>query len=114
MGRSKRSVGRGRRQQTFEREDSGIGVHERRVGGDRAPERLHGHGHVDDDDAVLRGGLADADVLLRLHGDMGEGDELRGDAQAGELRGHCQWISEGDEAGRSAKEGGRGWAVLLP
>jgi len=45
---------------------------------------------------------------------MGEGDELRGDAQAGELRGHCQWISEGDEAGRSAKEGGRGWAVLLP
>lgn len=71
----------------FEREDSGIGVHERRVGGDRAPERLHGHGHVDDDDAVLRGGLADADVLLRLHGDMGEGDELRGDAQAGEREG---------------------------
>jgi len=34
---------------------------------------------------------------------MGEGDELRGDAQAGELRGHCQWISEGDEGGRSAR-----------
>ena len=36
---------------------------------------------------------------------MGEGDELRGDAQAGELRGHCQWISEGDEGGRSARMG---------
>ena len=70
---------------TFEGEDPGIGVHEGGVGGDGAAERLHGHGHVNDDDAVLRGGLADADVLLRLHGDVGEGDELRRDAQAGEL-----------------------------
>lgn len=68
----------------FEGEDPGVGVHEGGVGGDGPSERLHGHGHVDDDDAVLRGGLADADVLLRLHGDVGEGDELRRDAQAGE------------------------------
>lgn len=76
------TVGRG----TFECEDPGVGVHERGVGGDWASERLHGHGHVDDDDAVLRRGLADADVLLRLHGDMGEGDELRRDAEARQLR----------------------------
>ena len=41
-----------------------FGVHEGGVDGDGVAERLHGHGHVDDDDAVLRGGLADADVLV--------------------------------------------------
>jgi len=105
----------------FEREDSGVWVHERRVGGDGPSERLHGHGHVDDDDAVLRGGLADADVLLRLHGDMGEGDELRGDAQAGEREGlahgdggvgrrHGAEISleSGEEGGGG---GGDGWSL---
>ena len=49
----------------FEGEDPGVGVHEGGVDGDRVAERLHGHGHVDDDDAVLRGGLADADVLVK-------------------------------------------------
>ena len=48
----------------FEGEDPGVGVHEGGVDGDGAAERLHGHGHVNDDDAVLRGGLADADVLV--------------------------------------------------
>lgn len=69
---------------SFEGEDAGVGVHEGGVGGDGPAEGLRGHGHVDDDDAVLRGGLADADVFLRLHGDVGEGDELGRDPQAGE------------------------------
>jgi hypothetical protein len=87
---------------SFEREDPGVGVHERGVGGDGPAEGLAGHGHVDNDDAILRGGLPDADVPLRLHGDMGEGDELRRDPQAGEREG----LAHGD-GGVGRRHGGR-------
>lgn len=77
---------KGSARSTFEREDPGVGVHERRVGGNGPAEGLAGHGHVDDNDAVLRRGLPDADVPVRLHGDMGEGDELWRDPQARQLQ----------------------------
>ena len=92
----------------FEGEDSGVGVHERGVGGDGPAEGLHGHGQVDDDDAVLRRGLADADVLVRLHGDMGEGDELRRDPQAREREG----LAHGDGGVGRRHRDGRLWLDL--
>jgi hypothetical protein len=67
---------------TLESEDSGIGVHEGRVGSDRPAEGLIGHGHVDDDHAVLRRRFSHADVLVRLHRHVRESDELRVDPQA--------------------------------
>lgn len=67
---------------TLESEDSGIGVHECRVSGDRTAEGLIRHGHVDDDDAVLRRRFSDADVLVGLHRHVRERDELRVDPQA--------------------------------
>jgi hypothetical protein len=67
---------------TLESEDSGIGVHEGRVSGDRPAEGLIGHGHIDDDDAVLRRRFSHADVLVRLHRHVRERDELWVDPQA--------------------------------
>jgi len=92
----------GSRYLSFKREDPGVGVHERGVGGDGPAEGLAGHGHVDDDDAVLRRGLPDADVPVRLHGDVGEGDELRGDPQARQREG----LAHGD-GGVGRRHGGR-------
>ena len=61
----------------------------------RAPlHRLHGVGHVHDDDAVGHAGLAHADELLALHREIGERDALRVDARAREL-------GEGRGRGRS-------------
>jgi len=71
---------------TFKRENSGVRVHESGISGDRASEWLHGHGHVDHDDAVLRRGFPDANVLVRFHGDVREGDKLRVDAHASQLQ----------------------------
>ena len=93
---------RGSRYLSFEREDPGVGVHERGVGGNGPAEGLAGHGHVDDDDAVLRRGLPDADVPVRLHGDVGEGDELRRDPQARQREG----LAHGD-GGVGRRHGGR-------
>ena len=93
---------RGSRYLSFEREDPGVGVHERGVGGNGPAEGLAGHGHVDDDDAVLRRGLPDADVPVRLHGDVGEGNELRRDPQARQREG----LAHGD-GGVGRRHGGR-------
>lgn len=54
---------------TLERQDLGDRVHHRRVGGDRPAQRVRRVGHVDDDDLILLADLlADADELVRLHG----------------------------------------------
>ena len=71
---------------TFKRENSGVRVHKSGIGSDRASERLHWHGHVNHDDAVLRRGFPDANVLVRFHGDMRESDELRVDSDTCQLQ----------------------------
>mmetsp|Transcript_10474 Transcript_10474/g.36145 ORF Transcript_10474/g.36145 Transcript_10474/m.36145 type:complete len:1393 (-) Transcript_10474:82-4260(-) len=72
----------------LERDDLAVRVHQRRVRGDRPPHGLHGLLHVDDHDVVRaarsRPHLANANVLLALHGEVGEGDVLLVDAQAGQ------------------------------
>lgn len=71
---------------TLEGQDLLVRVHEGRVGSDGPPQRLHRHGHVDNDDTVGGGRLAHADELLRLHCDMRERHELLVDAQVRELQ----------------------------
>ncbi|PWS22811.1 hypothetical protein DKP78_16430, partial [Enterococcus faecium] len=87
----------------------GVGVHEGGVGRDGPAHGLRAHRQVDDDDAVQRGGLADADVFLRLHGDVGEGDELGRDPQAGER----ERLAHGD-GGVGRRHGERRLAVRSP
>lgn len=101
----------GSRKLSFKSEDSRIRVHESGVRSDGPPERLVGHAHVDNDHAVLGRRLPNANVLVRLHGDVGERDELRIDANAGKResllhgdrgvgRGHGCEIWAGEEARR--------------
>lgn len=61
-------------------------VHDGRVGGDGPPDGVHGVGHVDDDNlVVLSDLLADADELVRLHGEGVEAHVGRADPDIGEL-----------------------------
>lgn len=62
---------------TFQCKNSAIWIHQSWICSDWPPQRLHRHVHVDDHHTVLRRRLSDAYVLLRLHRNMRESDELR-------------------------------------
>ena len=67
--------------------------------------RLRRVRHVNDDDGVRRARLADADELLALHREVGEGDALWVDAGARELLGG--WEGRVGSVTRRARAGSR-------
>ena len=75
-------------QPTFQRKDFGIWIHKCRVRSNRPPQRLIGHIHIDNDNAILRCCFPHAYILIRFHGDMRERDELWADPNARKLHAH--------------------------
>ena len=70
----------------LERDHLGNRIHDRGIGGDGTARRLRRSRHVDDHHLHLPIHLlADANVLLALHCERGEANELRIDAHIGEL-----------------------------
>ena len=70
---------------TFQSKDPVVRVHQGRISSDRAAKRLHRHAHVHNDHTVLRSCLTDANILLWLHRNVCECDELLIYSQAWQL-----------------------------
>lgn len=72
----------GSRKLSLKSKDSGIRVHKGRVCSDGPPQRLIGHAHINNNHTILGRRFPNTYILVRLHGDMGERDELWIDANA--------------------------------
>lgn len=71
---------------TLESKNPAVGIHQSRVSSDWPPQRLHGHVHIDNNHAILRRGLPDANILIRFHRNVRKRDELRIDPDARKLQ----------------------------